>query len=602
MKRITKPLISILAVVALCVGLLVSFSALRAEAATTYTSGNWTYTVSNNVATLTGYTGTASNITLPSTLGGFKVQSVGSNALKNNTTITNVTIPDGYTSIGDYAFLGCENLKSVSIPKTVTLIGTASYSGCAFEGCKRLETVTIAQGGTKDAVINSYAFRGCTALKSITIPANYKTIESEAFKGCTSLTSVNIIKNSDAIIERTINDSAFSGCTALASVDIPEGFTSIGDYAFSGCKNLKSVSIPKTVTLIGTASYRGCAFEGCIRLETVTIAQGGTKDAVINSYAFRGCTALKSITIPANYKTIASEAFKGCTSLTSVIILDNDDEYFERSIGSNGFKNCSNLTVIHIPEKVTSIGKYCFDGCPSKLVICSTSSSCVAKTYADENSIDFKVCSGVHDLPQVTTYTLTYNANGGTGAPSTQTGSTSYTISNSTPSRSGYIFSGWSKTGDSTSTIYFAGDIITLTSDTVLYAVWQKSAVVTPPVTEDKMDIEIKNNLGSKTINYGETLELTAIVTNKPANATIVWYVDGEKKGEGEKFNVSFESGTKWVEVKLVDEKGNTVTDIKGVAMTDSQTVTVKAGFFQKLISFFKNLFRVNRTVVQAIF
>lgn len=82
MKRITKPLISILAVVALCVGLLVSFSALRAEAATTYTSGNWTYTVSNNVATLTGYTGTASNITLPSTLGGFKVQSVGSNALK----------------------------------------------------------------------------------------------------------------------------------------------------------------------------------------------------------------------------------------------------------------------------------------------------------------------------------------------------------------------------------------------------------------------------------------------------------------------------------------------------------------------------------------
>lgn len=356
------------------------------------------------------------------------------------------------------------------------------------------------------------------------------------------------------------------------------------------------------MTLIGTASYRGCAFEGCIRLETVTIAQGGTKDAVINSYAFRGCTALKSITIPANYKTIESEAFKGCTSLTSVIILDNDDEYFERSIGSNGFKNCSNLTVIHIPEKVTSIGKYCFDGCPSKLVICSTSSSCVAKTYADENSIDFKACGGVHNLPQVTTHTLTYNANGGTGAPSTQNGSTSYTISNLIPSKSGFTFLGWSKSNSATYATYLAGDNITLTENTVLYAVWQKNAVVTPPVTEDKMDIKIKNNLGSKTINYGETLELTAIVTNKPADATIIWYVDGEEKGEGETFNVSFDSGTKTVEVKLVDEKGNTVTDIKGVAMTDSQTVTVKAGFFQKLISFFKNLFRVNRTIVQAIF
>ena len=116
-----------------------------------------------------------------------------------------------------------------------------------------------------------------------------------------------------------------------------------------------------------------------------------------------------------------------------------------------------------------------------------------------------------------------------------------------------------------------------------------------------KATIKIKNNSGSKTIKYGENLMLTAIVTDKPADATIVWYVDSAKKGEGETFNVSFESGTKTVEVKLVDSDGNVIKNASDDEVKDSETVTVKAGFFQKLISFFKNLFRINRTVVQAI-
>ena len=112
--------------------------------------------------------------------------------------------------------------------------------------------------------------------------------------------------------------------------------------------------------------------------------------------------------------------------------------------------------------------------------------------------------------------------------------------------------------------------------------------------------LSIKNNTGSKTINYGETLKLTAIVTDKPADAKIYWYVDGVKKGEGETFIVSFESGTKTVEVKLVDENGNTLKNASDKEIIDSEEITVKAGFFQKLISFFKNLFGMNRTVVQA--
>ena len=117
-----------------------------------------------------------------------------------------------------------------------------------------------------------------------------------------------------------------------------------------------------------------------------------------------------------------------------------------------------------------------------------------------------------------------------------------------------------------------------------------------------KATVKIKNNSGSKTIYYGETLCLTATTTNMPADVKIYWYVDGEKRGEGETFNVNFKNGTKTVEVKLVDSNGNVLKDAGENEIKDSESVTVKGGFFQKIISFFKNLFGLNRTVVQTVF
>ena len=202
----------------------------------------------------------------------------------------------------------------------------------------------------------------------------------------------------------------------------------------------------------------------------------------------------------------------------------------------------------------------------------------------------------------VITYTLSYDANGGANRPANQTGEISYTISSTKPTRNDYTFLGWAKISSATTASYKAGDTITLTENTTLYAVWQKNPVVTPPIEENTATIAIENNNGSKIINYGETLKLTAMVSDMPVDSKICWYIDGIKKGEGETFNVSFESGTKSIEVKLVDSKDNVIKNSNGDEIKDTQTVTVKAGFFQKLISFFKNLFGLNRTVIQAIF
>ena len=114
-----------------------------------------------------------------------------------------------------------------------------------------------------------------------------------------------------------------------------------------------------------------------------------------------------------------------------------------------------------------------------------------------------------------------------------------------------------------------------------------------------KAIVKIQNNNGEKTINYGETLKLTAVTDGKPADAIIVWYVDGVRKGVGETYSVTFESGTKTVEVKLEDTSGKVLKDSSGNEISETEKVSVNSGFWQKIVSFFKNLFRIDRTVEQ---
>lgn len=76
-------------------------------------------------------------------------------------------------------------------------------------------------------------------------------------------------------------------------------------------------------------------------------------------------------------------------------------------------------------------------------------------------------------------YTLTYNANGGSGEPSSVSNITSTTISSTVPTRSGYDFLGWSTSSSVTSASYVAGDTITLSANTTLYAVWRKFYTIT---------------------------------------------------------------------------------------------------------------------------
>ena len=92
--------------------------------------GDYTYTVTAGEAQITGYTGAGGVVTIPSTLGGVPVTSIGDNAFFQCTGLTSISIPQGVTSIGIGAFTGCSSLTSISIPQGVTSIGLLAFDDC----------------------------------------------------------------------------------------------------------------------------------------------------------------------------------------------------------------------------------------------------------------------------------------------------------------------------------------------------------------------------------------------------------------------------------------------------------------------------------------
>ena len=135
-------------------------------------------------------------------------------------------------------------------------------------------------------------------------------------------------------------------------IAIKEGTTIIADYAFFGCTAITSVTIPNSVTSIG--SY---AFSGCTAITSFNIPNGVTS---IGSSAFSGCTAITSVTIPNSVTSIGERVFYGCTGLTSVIIGNG-----VTSIGEEVFYGCTGLTSVIIGNGVTSIGRHAFEDCSS---------------------------------------------------------------------------------------------------------------------------------------------------------------------------------------------------------------------------------------------
>ena len=335
---------------------------------------------------LYGYVGEAADVVIPN-----GVTTIEEYAFRDCNWLTSVTMPGSVTRIGDYAFYSCSGLRSVTIDNGVTSIGSYAFYVCtsltsvtipnsvtnigygAFNGCSDLTSVTIPCGVTR---INSQTFDNCTSLTSVTMPEGVTTIGLGAFRRCTGLTSITIPEG-----VTTIGSLAFSGCTDLTSVTIPNGVTTIGHSAFSGCTGLSSITIPDSVTYIGNGAFSGCT--GLADADGFIVVRGVLYDYVgdatnviipdgvtsIESSVFSGRAGLVSVTIPDGVTHIGEDAFYDCGNLVSIDVSDENSAY--KSV--NGIlltKDGRSIVAVPgaiaeavIPDGVTSIGYGAFNGC-----------------------------------------------------------------------------------------------------------------------------------------------------------------------------------------------------------------------------------------------
>ena len=277
------------------------------------------------------------NIVIPSSVEyegvTYSVTTIYSEAFKECSSLTDITIPNSVTTIGNNAFYNCDALYSVTIPNSVTSIGSD-----AFYDCDGLRSVTIGDGVTS---IGSYAFYSCGYLNSVTIGNSVTSIGSNAFYGCSRLTSVEIPNS-----VTNLGDHAFYGCSSLESVNIPNGVSIINYYTFSGCSSLKSLSIPNSVTIISRYAFNKCS--------SLTSVEIPNSVYYIDGYAFNECSALETVTFGSGITQI------GSGSIYYIYSNGSTTGYW----GTTGFSFalCKNLeTVKCLAENVPNTGATTFD-------------------------------------------------------------------------------------------------------------------------------------------------------------------------------------------------------------------------------------------------
>ena len=279
----------------------------------------------------------------------------------NNTIIT---IPNGITSIGNYAFYKLP-LVSVSIPSNISIIGTH-----AFYYCSSLKTITIPNSIVS---IGNNAFINQSSLSRVNISSieSWLNIDFENRYSNPLCNDCNLYLNdkliTDLIIPNgisTIKDFAFYSFSSLKSVVIPNSITSIEDLAFYNCSSLETIVVPNSIESVG--EY---AFQNCISLNKVIISSieswcsidfcNSTSNPL--SYAnnlYLNDELVTELVIPGSVSLVNNYAFIGCFSITSVRFLDGVE-----SIGGSAFNGCLNLKRIIMTSSIKKIGSLSFSNC-----------------------------------------------------------------------------------------------------------------------------------------------------------------------------------------------------------------------------------------------
>ena len=227
------------------------------------------------------------------------ITTVPDKAFDGKSLLSSVILPEGITSIGEYAFRGT-TIRRIDIPSTVSIIKQRAFQSTPLMYC------TFAEG-SQLKTIEQYAFASCKLLQEIALPAQLETIGLATFEYCEMLKTVTMgdavtyiegwtfhgankmesIRFSDALEE--IRPYMCRENHALAQVHLPANLKKIHELAFYDTPLLTEIEFPASVELIARESFRYSAIE---KVELPINLQW------LGDYAFSNNSNLKEIEMP----------------------------------------------------------------------------------------------------------------------------------------------------------------------------------------------------------------------------------------------------------------------------------------------------------------
>lgn len=305
---------------------------------------------------------TSEEIVVPSAYNGLPIIRIASRAFENNVNLKKIILPDTLLYIDNFAFAGCTALEYINLPDSLENIFRCVFSNSGIKkldmpdnvdldsfacaDCPNLESVKLPKNLNH---LSLKCFENTPKLKSITLPDSLAYISPSAFVG-SSIESVKIPKNVHSIYENAFEN------TVINSVEFEKGskLETIDKSAFKGCSNLKSIVIPASVTTIGTF-----AFWDCTNLTSVTFEEGSELETLNDLFKN---TCITEFTIPKSVTEIAPWAFIGLSSLTKVVFEDDSNVTV---LPTQLFDGCYNLTTVYFGKnsKIKTIDDWAFMRC-----------------------------------------------------------------------------------------------------------------------------------------------------------------------------------------------------------------------------------------------
>ena len=374
----------------------------------------------------------ATNIVLPETLGGRPVTILNDAALGSCVNARSVTIPKGVTSIQDLR-RELHNIKAPELPLPIGAYPPSTWG--MFTSNALLDNIYV---DSQNAAFTSIG--GVLFSKDGTQLVRYpigKTATAYSIPAGTN----------------SINSMAFIHCKNLVSVTIPNGVTTIREYAFGGCTNLANISFPNSLLSVGSAAF-----------STYSDGYSGT---------LLGTAWHENQPNGVLYAGKVAYGYKG-TPPEGVDIVFRDGTL--AISGGRSFMAIYNKNIdIWLPASVISIGTLCLPILITELANFTIYgySNTYAESFATQNLVPFIA---------IDPHTITYDANGGIGAPASQTKifDSPLILSNVVPTRNGYVFLGWAESPTAVLPAIFPGEQLILdpVRDLSLYAVWREDKVL----------------------------------------------------------------------------------------------------------------------------